>query len=163
MVISLESTRLFTGEATSGWLLRILSHFERVSLHQVVFLNYLLRKTGHFVGYAILSWLAFHGWMETLAYRTERAIQRAGKKAVVPRRWHLRAAVLAVVCTFVVACLDEIHQSFIPGRTGVFHDVVLDTMGGIFAQFILLLYWTVKEKRDRQRVDRASTVIASTE
>jgi VanZ family protein len=67
----------------------------------------------------------------------------------------LRAAVLAVLCTIVVASLDEFHQTYLPGRTGVFRDVVLDTMGGVFAQTLLLLYWS---KRD---LVRKSTEIPS--
>jgi VanZ family protein len=141
MVIAWESMGL-SGEVTGGWIARTLGRLLPLSHQQIMLTNHLLRKMGHFTGYALLSWFAFRGWMETLTYRAERALVRAGKHIDVRRRWHLRAALLAVLCTMLVAALDEFHQAFVPGRTGVFHDVVLDTMGALFAQFCLLLYWT---------------------
>jgi VanZ family protein len=142
VVISLESTSIFTSGHTAGWLMRLLSLFGHPTYKEINLVNEVLRKVGHFTGYALLSWFAFRGWMETLAYRTEERLRRLGKTVYRQRYWHFRAALLAVLCTFVVAGLDEYHQAFIPGRTGVFHDVVLDTFGGIFAQLLLLLYWT---------------------
>ena len=54
----------------------------------------------------------------------------------------------------VVASLDEFHQSFLPGRTGVFRDVVLDTMGAIFVQALLLRYWTRRKKNGARLSER---------
>ena len=145
LVIACESTGTFTGARTMIWTHRLLSLFsDHVSLNVVEILNHVLRKTGHFFGYATLSWFFFRGWTETLAYRHERLLVKLGRP-ITARRWHLRAAVLAVLCTFVIASLDEFHQTYLPGRTGVFHDVVLDTMGGVFAQTLLLLYWTKRK------------------
>ena len=48
---------------------------------------------------------------------------------------------LGVLVTLVVASLDEFHQTFLPGRTGTYRDVILDTFGGIFAQILVLLLW----------------------
>jgi VanZ family protein len=114
----------------------------------VELVNHLLRKTGHFLGYATLSWLTFRGVMQTLAYRKQRSLMRLGRPSTSARRWRLRAAVVAVFVTFAIAGLDEFHQSYLPERTGVFSDVVLDTMGGIFAQALLLVYW-INRKPDR--------------
>jgi VanZ family protein len=142
LVIACESTGTFTGARTMIWTHRLLSLFsDHVSLSIVELVNHALRKTGHFFGYAALSWLAFRGWMETMTYKHERFLLKLGRP-IGPRRWHLRAAVLAVLCTIAIASLDEFHQTYLPGRTGVFRDVVLDTMGGVFAQTLLLLYWT---------------------
>jgi VanZ family protein len=47
--------------------------------------------------------------------------------------------VLGFVCTVLVAALDEFHQSFLPSRTGTFHDVVLDTCAALFAQIVIFL------------------------
>ncbi len=146
-VIAFESTAYFGGSNTARWTRRLLLLFnDHVTWNQVFYANYYLRKTGHFVGYGILSWFFFRGWMETLAWQTESFLRRVRKPIVLPRRWHLRAAALAVLCTIVVASLDEFHQAFIPGRTGLFHDVVLDTFGGIFAQLLLLIHWTSKKE-----------------
>jgi hypothetical protein len=147
-VIACESTSVFTGGHTVVWARRLLALFsDHVTWAQAAFANNVLRKTGHFVGYATLSWFAFRGWTETFAYRRERFLLRAGRPITHERRWHLRAAAFAILCTIVVAGLDEFHQTFIPGRTGVFHDVILDSMGGIFAQILLLWWWTQRPQK----------------
>jgi len=33
--------------------------------------------------------------------------------------------------------IDEIHQSFVPSRTGTWHDVVLDMAGAAVAQILI--------------------------
>jgi VanZ family protein len=143
VVIAFESTTTFSGDHTAMWTRRLFSLFSiHLNASQVELANHLLRKTGHFFGYGVMSWFAFRGWMETLAWQRERALFRAGRPIAGERRWHLRAAILAVLVTFAVASLDEFHQTRLPGRTGVFRDVILDTMGGVLAQILLLLYWT---------------------
>ena len=138
------------------WIYRALSYFfPAITWAQAYYINTVLRKTGHFLGYATLSWFAFRGWMETLAYQRERRLKKFGLKAELHRRWHLRAAVLAVLVTLAAASLDEFHQSMLPGRTGTVRDVFLDTMGGVFAQIVLLLYWTRKTNRDPRELTTA--------
>ena len=83
----------------------------------------ILRKTGHFVGYATLSLLLFRSW-----------------RATFPRlstRWCLQWATLAFVGTALVASLDELHQTFLPSRTGRFEDVVLDSTAALIAQIVV--------------------------
>jgi len=92
----------------------------------------LMRKTGHFVGYFILSVLFFRSW-----------------RATFPRlstRWCLQWAALAFLSTALVASVDEWHQSFLPLRTGTLHDVLLDCGAAMVAQ---LLLFTRMKFRDR--------------
>lgn len=89
-----------------------------------------LRKTGHFIGYATLSILLFRSWRGTFPR--------------LSTRWCLQWATLAFVCTALVASLDEFHQSFLPSRTGTFRDVVLDSTAALVAQiviFVILRRW----------------------
>ena len=79
------------------------------------FVEFLIRKGTHFVGYGIVA-LLFYVLYRKLA-------------------WHL-PALIAILTVFFIASLDELRQSFIPGRTGIFSDVILDTAGAIC--FILL-------------------------
>jgi VanZ family protein len=151
-VIAMESTSIFTSDHTQSWVYGMLKWMgPRLAAYSWL-INAAGRKFGHFTGYAILSFLAFYGWTEFLAYWKELRFAKAGKTIHVPRRWHLRAAVLSVLVTLVAASLDEFHQAFIPGRTGVFHDVVLDTLGGVFAQ-ILLLFWSLRKIQPRPAPD----------
>ncbi|HKO19733.1 MAG TPA: VanZ family protein, partial [Acidobacteriaceae bacterium] len=55
--------------------------------------------------------------------------------------WRLECSVLAVLSTALVASLDEVHQTFLPGRTGVPSDVLLDTSG---ACALCLVIWLAR-------------------
>ena len=41
---------------------------------------------------------------------------------------------------FIFACIDEYHQTFIPGRSGQFSDVLIDMIGVIFACILFRIY-----------------------
>ena len=88
-------------------------------------MHVILRKTGHFVGYATLSLLLFRSWRGTFPR--------------LSTRWCLQWAVLAFVGSALVASLDEFHQTFLPSRTGMFRDVILDSSAALIAQLLLFL------------------------
>ena len=73
-----------------------------------------LRKGGHFLGYGIFGTFWFRAFSATF-----------GNSA------RFLSACLAIACTFLIACLDEWHQSFSPARTGRFEDVMLDACGAL--------------------------------
>ena len=77
-------------------------------------LHVVLRKGGHFLGYGIFGYLWFRAFSATF-----------------PNGTRIIWAGLAIACTFLIASLDEWHQSFSPARTGHFGDVVLDTAGAL--------------------------------
>ena len=52
----------------------------------------------------------------------------------------LTSAGVAIVCSFVIAALDEWHQSFLPDREGSVQDVALDTLGAlVFVSLAMVL------------------------
>ena len=53
--------------------------------------------------------------------------------------WAEPVAALALVSTAAVAALDEWHQTSLPGRTGIWKDVVLDSMAAVFVQAVILV------------------------
>ena len=55
---------------------------------------------------------------------------------------------LALIISFLYACSDEYHQTFIFGRTGKFTDVLIDT-GGIILGIIIytLAYFIYRKKK----------------
>ena len=156
-VICCESTAFFTSEHTQRWVYSVLKFLSISIAAHADLINGVGRKVGHFTGYGILGAFSFFGWTELLAYLKESQLLKLGRIVDVPRRWHLRAAVLAVLVVFAVACLDEFHQTFIPGRTGQFRDVILDTMGGVFAQLLILLFW--RPRGEKKRVQPAPAVV----
>lgn len=126
-VIAIESTGLLGSSNTASLLFPLLRWLApHMPLEQMQEVHHILRKTGHVVGYGLLSWLCFRAWRATLT---------SGR----PPDWNWRWAALALAMTATVASLDELHQYFTPGRTGLFCDVVLDTSAGLLVQLILFL------------------------
>ncbi len=135
-VIAWESTSTFSSEHTGHWLYAIMSFvFGPVNHRYFDPIHAVLRKAGHFVGYGLLSYFFFLGWRGR--YLSKVRLSRDELRAAWGRLWRPRWALLAVAMTFVVAALDEGHQTMLPSRTGVFRDVVLDTLGGVFAQILI--------------------------
>jgi VanZ family protein len=129
LMIALESTAAMSAENTSHWLYPLWVRFlGPISAAHWNDLHHLIRKTGHFVGYGLVSVAFFYSWRQTL-------------HRLAIKHWILwrRASVAAVLCTLLIAILDEFHQSFIPSRTSSPIDVCIDLCGAIAAQLLLLL------------------------
>lgn len=130
LLIAIESTDMFSAEHTSRFLYPLLHYLMGMDLARFAVVHHYIRKLGHFVGYFTLSFFLFRAWRATL-------------HLLWAPRWALRWAAIAFTMSAVVASLDEWHQSFIPSRTGVFSDVVLDSCAALTAQVLifLLLNW----------------------
>lgn len=54
---------------------------------------------------------------------------------------------LAIFIAYLYAISDEIHQYFIPGRTGLFRDTLIDLIGILIGIFIFNKIFSLKKKR----------------
>jgi VanZ family protein len=129
LMIALESTTTMSAENTSRFLYPLWVHlFGTPTPAHWEQIHHLIRKIGHFVGYGLVSLAFFYSWRQTL-------------HRMAVKQWTLwrRASVLAVLCTLVVASLDEYHQSFLASRTSSPIDVGIDVCGAIAFQLVLLL------------------------
>ena len=79
-----------------------------------------IRKAAHMTEYAILGWLAF-AFSGTFEMR---------------QKVHYIAALGFAFC---YASTDELHQLFIPGRSGQFTDVCIDTAGAAIGLLLLAI------------------------
>jgi VanZ family protein len=59
------------------------------------------------------------------------------------RPWNSREALIAIAIVFLYASSDEIHQIFVPTRTALVSDVLIDTTGAIGG---MLLLWALGKK-----------------
>jgi VanZ family protein len=103
----------------------------------------LLRKTGHVVGYFILSVLLLRSW-----------------RATFPRlstRWCLHWAMVALLSASLVATLDEWHQTLLLSRTGTFRDVILDNTAGLVAQVALFAILRKRSEKSTRKWSRSVT------
>lgn len=92
-------------------------------------LHHLIRKCGHVTEYAVFALLVW------------RALHRS-KSNLPAWSWPKVGGTLLIV--FLYAATDELHQSFVPGRTALVSDVFIDTAGGGLG---LLVVWFVKFRR----------------
>ncbi|GKU27721.1 VanZ family protein [Clostridium folliculivorans] len=88
--------------------------------------TFIVRKTAHFTEYLILFLLAYNVFRNYL-----------NKKAAI---------ICGIILTFGYASTDEIHQLFVPGRTGKFRDVLIDTSGSIFGGIVITLINKIRYK-----------------
>jgi len=125
-LITLESTDSFSSEHTGSILYALLTRlFGNIDFYKFLVFHHYMRKTGHVVGYGVLSLLLLRGWRATFDYTLL-----------------LRAALLSWLGTACVAALDEWHQSYIPSRTGTVWDVALDSVAGVV--FLLVAYFWLR-------------------
>lgn len=82
-----------------------------------------LRKSAHFTLYFILGLLIVNAIYE---YKLEDA----------------KMILIALLIAFLYACSDEIHQLFVPGRSGEILDVLIDTLGSLTG--IMVYYYVTK-------------------
>ncbi len=93
-------------------------------------LNHIIRKNVHFFAYLILGVLVLN------ALRTSRV---RGSRSIA----------LALGICVLYAISDEVHQLFIPGRSGEVRDVVIDTAGASVGVMVYMVVGGVVERRKR--------------
>ena len=124
-LIVAESTKFASAENTGRLVYPLLHFLFGVDAAHFPTWHFLIRKTGHFVGYFTLSWLLFRAWRDTFPFPGG--------------TWSIQWARISFFMTALVACLDEWHQTFLPSRTGTLHDVLLDSTAALVAQVLIFL------------------------
>lgn len=100
------------------------------------------------------------GWDEEMVEEYALAIDHPVRKlahateyAILALLWFgaLGSKPQAVVITFLYACTDEFHQLFVPGRAGLFTDVLIDTSGALAAMIIAWLICFIGKSFNKHR------------
>lgn len=113
----------FTGENTSKSIQKIVVtehkavHTPSVDNGEIEWINFVIRKATHLTAFGILAFFLFKS-LEIYRY----------------------SFVLSWVITFLYAATDEYHQSFMPGRTSSFKDVLIDGCGALIALSLTYLF-----------------------
>ncbi len=68
-------------------------------------------------------------------------------KPVVDAAARNRAIWLALTLVFAYAASDEWHQSFVPGRSSQFNDVLVDMSGAVLTALLLLLFGKLMQRK----------------
>lgn len=90
--------------------------------------DFVVKKTAHVIEYAALTVLLY----------------RALKESGIEKR---EAGVYSAILATLYGVSDEIHQSFTPGREPKLRDVFFDTIGAIFAIYII---WSLLPKAPKR-------------
>jgi len=113
---------------------------------QVQRVVFVVRKAAHVTEYAILAWLLL------------RAL-RASNGLTSDHRWNRKLALWAWGLATLYAMSDELHQRFVPGRTGQWEDVAIDSAGAALGLFLV---WAVASRRKSwRRPDAGRSVMVS--
>lgn len=108
---SLEAARRWLPVFLWAAVIFVLSSIETVAVSEVFVWDFVAKKTAHFLEYAVLSVLIFRA---------------TGAK--------LRTS---VILTMIYAASDELHQSFVPGRTAAIYDLGFDLAGATLAAYLI--------------------------
>ncbi|MDQ1144181.1 VanZ family protein [Bacillus sp. SORGH_AS 510] len=118
----------FTGENTSQTIEKVVNTEHKTidtpsADHGVVkVLNFLIRKATHLTVFGILAFLLFKS-VETSNF----------------------SYLLAWILTALYAMSDEYHQSFMPGRTATYKDVLIDSFGALVVLSVVYLFGKKKK------------------
>ncbi len=125
----------------SDGVLTQLFHYDILNSPMVLsdLLSFLIRKAAHMGVFFVLTGL--------LVFALKGCVQRPGGQAGA-----------AIGLCGALAALDEFHQTFVPGRSGLPRDVVIDVCGG--AAF--LLCWWVFRKLQARRARKKEAAEAHT-
>ncbi len=135
LLIAIESTSYLSSANTSRVLYPIVHFLFGVDPIRFFTWHHYLRKSGHFIGYFMLSFLLFRAWRKTLPSSS---------------LWELRWAATAFLISAFVGSLDEWHQTFIPTRTGLVSDAILDSAAALIAQILIFLWFSVGGSRKQR-------------
>lgn len=90
--------------------------------------SFIIRKSAHMLSYGLLSVLLYMS-----IYDNDKSINKT--------------SIISFIITFLYACSDEFHQTFVTGRSGEFRDVLVDSTGAIIFLFIVILITTFIKKK----------------
>lgn len=106
--------------------------------------DHLFRKAGHLTEYAVLALLL---WRAICNTRAGRPPMKTQSRQSLRDHWRWEEAGMSLIIVFLYAATDEFHQMFVPTRTPMFSDVLIDTCGGAVA---LLALWISCYRRVKQ-------------
>lgn len=95
----------------------------------VLNINNFFRKCAHVFEYFVLSLLVLNFLFQLNKFQ------------------YLTCSIINVIFSFLYACSDEFHQTFISGRGGQFRDVLIDTIGILLGCIIFFFGYKIIKNR----------------
>jgi VanZ family protein len=162
IVIAIESA--FLSAARTGSFIDPILHWMLPSLsyQQIDHIHEIGRKVGHFIGYGLMSYFFFRAFRGTfhVYHGTENILRTRNVpdgRTMFEYLWQWRWAALAMVGTILVAIADEVHQMGDPSRTGNWGDVLLDSIGALVFQLVIVAVILTRKSQKQREPERVST------
>ena len=95
--------------------------------------EFVIRKSAHMFLYFVLALLTFK-----LIYRKDKDFDN---KVIIKK------ILISLAMVFLYACTDEFHQLFIPGRSGEFRDIMVDTFGGAIGLCVMYIFTKISLRK----------------
>ncbi len=141
LVFAMSSQNANESSGTSGGFIRMIAPFIKPSFHSlsvveqedfVSSLQFIVRKGAHFSVYALMGMFCTTGMF---TYEKIKTI--------------VSVSVAFAICV-LFSITDEIHQSFVPGRSCEFRDILIDSSGVLLGCFLVLgVYLLIKRRACR--------------
>jgi hypothetical protein len=96
-----------------------LSSRQTIHTSEFFWQDFMIKKSAHFIEYALLA---------ILVYRALKNSSNLNSKDLIK---------LTLLLTILYAISDEIHQTFVPSRTGKVRDVIIDGLGATTAIYLI--------------------------
>lgn len=102
-----------------------LSSFSTIPKAEIIWWDFVLKKTAHVLEYAVFYFLL------------TRAITHTSPTRFWPRNFTNKQWLVALIIGILYAASDEFHQSFVPGRTPKVTDIGFDTVGMLLSRLTI--------------------------
>ena len=123
ILISTLSTHYFSDQQTGRIIFPALHWlFPWAAVRTLHLMHLGIRKLAHVTEFAVFSATVFHG-------------VRAGRTG-----WRIDWALITLLIAGAYACLDEVHQLFVPLRHAAPRDVAIDAFGAVLSQVLVWGY-----------------------
>lgn len=109
--------------------------FPKMPQPQIETIHHILRKCCHLTEYAVLAVLIWR-------------VLNQSKNKLSSWSWPRILGTLLVV--FLYAATDEFHQKFVPTRTPLVSDVLIDTAGGVIGLLALWIFHGCRNSRKKK-------------
>ncbi|MGD6776404.1 VanZ family protein [Sutcliffiella horikoshii] len=129
------------GEQSAGlsggiteWVNEVVEQVVPAAEFQIDEISFFVRKNAHFFAYLLLAILTLN------------AVRRSGG-----RDWISMG--VAFIVSVLYAISDEVHQLFVPGRSGQVSDVLLDSMGALagIALYAIISRWLGRKRKTNKK------------
>ncbi|CCJ32809.1 VanZ family protein [Caloramator australicus] len=87
--------------------------------------DFIVRKMAHFTEYFIFYLLLFNALIDDFIFN--------------------KSLLISIIITFIYSVSDEFHQSFVPGRSPTYKDVLIDTAGGLVCMIFIYLWNLIRK------------------